>query len=432
MGYNIYLKGDSFDHDGWVEDLGKCQLDISPMGSQLAGLLVEQQVEEMWLHPRGGLRGVTVRQTEQGAELSLPVGVSEAEFLLTGVLVRAALVRGAVVEDEEGRILTGAEEEMRTLGLEYRQFFWSTLSHKLAEGENTLPVGGTLHLKISSSECGDAGWDELERKQLDKMARYQEAFIASLMQVKIQGLNQLLSNYHHLPTLISSQAAWVTMNGDHGNITEGVPLAAEHFYQILADRFEHLGNWIFVPAIDFTAEPELAGKFKAAAGSASSSALPLPTGMANSSAAPTAASVGGELTGEDWMLLAKMLILCTYMVAGADGEVDRKEAVAIHQLLQSHQSCPNPVLAKILGIACGSLEHIAQKLQEEAMPPLFHFAILLGVLKKFPDHEASQIKAGFLIIAQAVAESSGGFLGFGSKVSKKEKEVLDFLKSALS
>lgn len=132
------------------------------------------------------------------------------------------------------------------------------------------------------------------------------------------------------------------------------------------------------------------------------------------------------------MFLAKMAILCTYMVAGADGSVDRKEIATIQNLLQSHQSCPNPVLAKILGIASGSLHHIARQLQEEALPPLFQFALLTGVLQKFPDHESAQIKAGFLTIAQAIAESSGGFFSFGSKVSKSEKEVLDFLKSALA
>lgn len=130
------------------------------------------------------------------------------------------------------------------------------------------------------------------------------------------------------------------------------------------------------------------------------------------------------------MLLAKMAILCTYMVAEADGAVDRKEIASIQNLLHSHQSSPNPVLAKILGIDRGSLDHIARQLQEEALPPLFHFPLLMAVLKKFPDHEAAQIKAGFLTIAQVVAESSGGLFGFGSKVSKKE--VLDSLKSALA
>lgn len=266
MGYSIYLKGESFDHDGWVDDLGDCGLDISPMGSQFAELLAEHQPEEMWLHPRGGVRGVTVRRAGEGAELSLPVGVSEADFLLSGVLVRAAVARGAVAEDEEGQILTGTDDEMRTLGMKYRQFFWSSLWHGLAEGESILPVGGLLHLKIDPSERGDARWDELEHKQLAKMARYQEAFIPSLMQVRKDGVEMILSNYHHLPILLSTQAEWVATNGEHGNITDGVPVPAERFCEILADRVENLGSWIYVPAIDFTAEPELAGKLKAAAG----------------------------------------------------------------------------------------------------------------------------------------------------------------------
>jgi hypothetical protein len=73
-----------------------------------------------------------------------------------------------------------------------------------------------------------------------------------------------------------------------------------------------------------------------------------------------------------------------------------------------------------------------QELQEEELPALGHIALLVCVLRKFPDHEAAQIKAGFIAITQAVAESSGGFFGFGSKVSKNEQAVLDFFKSALA
>ena len=430
MGYSIYLTGESFDHDGWVEDLGKCDLDLSPMGSQFAEILAEEPPEEMWLHPRGGVRGVTVRRAGEGAELSLPVGVSEADFLLTGVLVRTAVARGAVAEDEEGEILTGTDDEMRTLGLKYRQFFWSVIWQQLAEGESILPVGGLLHLRIDPSERGDARWDELESKQLEKMGRYQEAYIPSLMQAKKDGVEMILSNYHHLPTLLSSQAEWVTLHGDNGNITEFVPIPAGLFREILADRVENLGSWIYVPAIDFTAEPELVGKLRAAAGVAPTPSLPLPTGIAKPPA-ETAASSTSELTGADWILLAKMAILCSFMVAGADGVVDRKEIATIQNLLQGQQSCANPALAKILGIARLSWDQIAKELQEEALPPLFYFALLMSVLEKFPDHEAAQIKAGFLTISQAIAESSGGFFGFGSKVSKKEQGVLDFLKSAL-
>ncbi|MEO7098584.1 MAG: hypothetical protein ABI162_04425 [Luteolibacter sp.] len=427
MGYSIFLRGESFEHDGWVQDLGSCGLDISPMGTQFAEILAEHRPEEIWLHPRGGVRGVTVKRSGEGAELSLPTGVSEADFLLTGVLIRAAMARGAVAEDEEGRILTGTDEEMRTLGMEYRQFFWSAIYHQLAEGESILPVGGLLHLKIDPSERGDGRWDALERLQLDKMGRYQESFIASLMQVKMNGVGKVISNYHHLPTLLSTEAEYYTMMGEHGDITGGLPLPVGRFCELLGDRVESLGSWRFVPAIDFTREPELAAKLKAAAGEAGVRSLPVPPGVLKSP--PTQSN---DLTGEDWMLLAKMAVLCLYLVAGADGSVDRKEIAAIRNLLANTQSFPHPVLAKIMGIARTSLEHIAQQLQEEGLPPMIHFALLLGVLRKFPEDEAAHIKAGFLASANAVAEASGGFFGFGSKVSKREKEVLDFLKGILS
>lgn len=433
MGYSIFLKGESFDHDGWVGDLYGCGLDISPMGTQLAGLLAEEQMEEMWLHPRGGMRGVTVRRSSDGAELSLPMGVAEADFLLTGVLVRAAMARGAVAEDEEGQILTGTEEEMRSLGMKYRQFFWSAVWHNLAEGESILPVGGLLHVKIDPSERGGGNWDELERKQLAKMGRYEEAFVASLMQGEFAGVKKIFSNYHHLPTLLTDQAEWVLMNGEHGDITEGIPIPTGRFLEILNDRVECLGNWTYVPAIDFTAEPELAKNLKAAAGGGTDRTLPMP-GIVKPPEIPTQAQAGspkGELTGEDWMFLAKMSVVCAYMVAGADGKVDKKEFETIGRLLQNHRSCPYPVVSKILGIAFASLEHIGKELQEEEVPTMVYFALLIGTLKKFPEEEAAQIRSGFFMIAKAVAESSGGRFGFGPKISKSEKKVLDFIQSAL-
>ncbi|HEX7260194.1 MAG TPA: hypothetical protein VF258_00100 [Luteolibacter sp.] len=433
MGYSIFLKGESFDHDGWMSDLGECDLGISAMGSQLAELLADEQVDEMWLHPQGGMRGVTVRRSNNGAELSLPAGVAEADFLLTGKLIRAAVARGAVAEDEEGRILTGSDEEMRTLGMEYRQFFWSTLSHTLTKGENTLPVGGLLQVKVDPSERDEERWDELERKQLAKMARYEEAYVASLMQGEFAGVKKILSNYHHLPTLLTTQAEWVVMHGEHGDITDGIPIPAERFREILSDRVECLGDWTYVPKIDFAAEPELVKKLKAAVGGSSVRIPPLP-GIANPPEIPTQAQAGvsqGELTGADWMLLAKMAVVCGYMVAGADGKVDKKEFETIGHLLRNHQSCPYPVVSKILGIAYASREHIGKELQEEEMPGMVYFAMLLGVLEKFPEEEAAQIRSGFFMIAKAVAESSGGRFGFGPKISKSEQKVLDFIKSAL-
>ncbi|MEO5915925.1 MAG: hypothetical protein ABIS50_16945 [Luteolibacter sp.] len=424
MGYNIFLKGDSFDHDGWVEDLGQLDLNISSMGRQFAGMLAEDGIEEMWLHPCGGIRGITVRKREDGAELSLPAGVAEADFLLAGTLIRAAANRGAVVEDEEGDILTGSDEQMRELGAKYRRFFWSAICHGLADGESFLPIGGMLNLRIDPSERGDARWDELEQKQLAKMERYEEAFVASLMQGNFGGVQKVVSNYHHLPTLLSTEADMVILNGEHGDITEGVPVPMERFCEILEGRVEDLGAWKFVAAIDFSNEPELVAKLKSAPRS-----LPLPTGVA---APSSGESKAGELTGNDWMFLAKMAVFCPFLVASADGKVDRKESVAIANLLKEHQSCPYPVVAKILGIAHHSLEMIASELQSEAMPALMYLALLKSVLEKFPEEEAAQIRSGFLTIATAVAKSSSGLFGFGPKISKKEQAVLDLLQSVLA
>lgn len=427
MAYCIHLTGPAFDHDGWVEDLGTCGLPISPMGSQIAELSANNQSEEMWLHPIGGLRGVTVRRTAHGADLSLPAGVTENDFLLAGTLVRAAKVRGAQAVDEEGVEITGSEQQMKDLGEKQRRFNWSAISHQLEQGTITLPVGGILPISIEPSERIDARWDTLERVQLEKMKRYEQAFVASLMRGSFNGLHKHFSNYHHQPTLIRGDADWVLLNGEHGDITNGVPVAMEQLRKILEGRLETLGDWTFVPAIDFSKEPELAAALKKAAGP------PPPNAKIPGTPPGKPADISlEELTGQDWMLMAKMTVFCCYMVAAADGNVDSKELKTVGNILQQHQSCPYPALTKILGIAHSSMETIGNELTSEAMHPLLGIALLKATLDKFPQDQASQIREGILKIAQAVAESSGGIFGFGSKVSKKEQAVLDLLRSALA
>lgn len=94
---------------------------------------------------------------------------------------------------------------------------------------------------------------------------------------------------------------------------------------------------------------------------------------------------------------------------------------------------PSPIFSEILQIAQANFEtFIAEFMQSgaQAKQQLTELATLLASWK-IPQDEAVSIAHHLCGLGMAIASASGGFLGFGSKVSKQEKEVLDFLEVVL-
>ena len=111
-------------------------------------------------------------------------------------------------------------------------------------------------------------------------------------------------------------------------------------------------------------------------------------------------------------------------VAWADGEVDEKERQAFIAAAAEH------------GITPGSFAHTALEEfirntpREDARKAWYAWA---ETLKQTLDPaERKKVREGLVKRARAIAEASGGFLGFGSKVSTNEQRVLDAIEKAFS
>lgn len=104
-------------------------------------------------------------------------------------------------------------------------------------------------------------------------------------------------------------------------------------------------------------------------------------------------------------------------IAWADGKVDEKEREALLRAAAEH------------GIHKGSPGHEALAAflrdtpREDARKAWFAWADALN--ERLEPFERRKLREGLLARARAVAESSGGFLGLGSRISDAEQRVLD-------
>lgn len=425
MGYCLYLKGKGFNRKAWLEEVesrfvaheGEGDEGVSALGYLLGGLEEDLDREELWLHPKGGIRGVTVKTNGGEVTVSLPSGCSGADYGFAWELVRMGVAHGATPSDDEGRAIDLTDGQIEEITNTHRRFEWSTVLQMVKEqDEVTLPVGGMLSLKVSKEHV-EKGIEGAQAALQERMGRYERAFIASLMQLSKDGKSIIVSNYGQIPTLFSSQAEMIHTQRPNGPVVDGL-IPASHFFGCLGDRLEDLGNFKFIPEIDLQSEPELVAKLKAGVGM-------VPAEQAD--------GAGGAMTAEDWAMLAKAPCLVFIMVSAADGKVDAKEMIAFGKILGNYGSVPSPILSKVLGIAANNIQSFCQEILSDGRAPRDQLLGLAQLLKsgKIPKEDGVMIAKGLIALGNAVASASGGFLGFGPKISKEEKGALAVIEMIL-
>lgn len=428
MSHRMFLKGAAFDRRGWLDDLRSTFIEnppedgvhLSSLWHQAVGAEENFDSGDFWLHPLGGIRGVTVRQEDGEISLSLPAGSSSVDFDLAWDLMRMGVNHGAAASDEESGALDLSDEQIRRIADRQLEFHWSALVETLAKSDTTiLPVGGFLQIELDRRDA-EQGPLALEEILTARMDRYGDAFVPRVMTVRspLDGTVKNLSNYGHIASLIDIDAELITTLGEGGNICE-TPVPASHFYAVLGDRVENLGEYNYVPAIDFKTEPELAAALRS---------MPAPGAIPRASTGRT-----DSLAAEDWAILAKAPCIVFLLVASADGRIDRKELALFRSVLKNNEGIPSPIFGTILTITKANVRQLISEIGRSEMSitqQLLQISFLLQS-GKIPRDEAVAIARCLCKLGKAVASASGGFLGLGPKISRKEAEMLDFLKTVL-
>ncbi len=123
-------------------------------------------------------------------------------------------------------------------------------------------------------------------------------------------------------------------------------------------------------------------------------------------------------------LLPRSPLLIFLLVAASDGKVDRKELTNFQKVVLGSGRLPSPLLQKAIAEMLPNLERYLQELTSGKFD-------YIGELKRIGDYvdqnhpaEAETFKMSLLGLGKLIAESSGGFFGFGNKMSKDEEKAL--------
>jgi|GEM_PF-1936764 len=153
----------------------------------------------------------------------------------------------------------------------------------------------------------------------------------------------------------------------------------------------------------------------------------------------TSTSGYAGFSSDEWEHLrdAPLAIFC--MVAGADGKIDAKEAGAFGKLFKESGKFPSLLMQRVMteltphapqGQAI--LMDFLQRYMSDQFNRIQFFAQLNTLLTaKTEDAVSTGFKTDLLNFGKAVAESSGGFIGFGNKTSKEEKAMLEIIETLL-
>jgi tellurite resistance protein len=131
-------------------------------------------------------------------------------------------------------------------------------------------------------------------------------------------------------------------------------------------------------------------------------------------------------TPEEWETLLKAPVLVFLLVAAMDGKVDEKEVKGFQKILREAATYKSELLRNILIATMDKIPAIlAQILSSSGDAGRTLQQVKAIAEAKLPVEEAKLFKQSLLYVGKQIAESSGGFLGFGSKISKEEKAALN-------
>jgi hypothetical protein len=140
------------------------------------------------------------------------------------------------------------------------------------------------------------------------------------------------------------------------------------------------------------------------------------------------------LTLKEQEFLLEVPVLLTFLIAGADNDIDQKERHWAERLLEFRSEHNEPALLEYYNELEKTFEKSFQKwsaklmdVKDRAERNRFISEELKkagALLKKLDSKTASELYESFRSFARQIAMSSGGFLGFGS-ISHEEAEWLE-------
>lgn len=432
MSVSFYIRGEGFDCDQWGNDVAgylKSDQDrILPVTwsigfshvdpDDLDGSIVLRSYH--WVLPEGGIRGVNFGPSDDGIEISLNTFASPADFKFADQLLKFGADRGGTVQDEEEKPVSPGNDLA-----DYFQLHWdfgkSSIKGIMSREEETksvtLPIT-TFGVKVDEDDLELSESDLIGRIQ-GRVERYATSFHPGVMAVQIDGKEAHFIVYSDRPTLIPKDIDGVTVV-DNCESCQPVIISLESFLDAMGALAEEAGNSWFVGKVGYLEEPSLRSRFDG---------IPPLAGEAFEGRG------GGEdVNVGDMEILMKMPIYVFFFIAGADGKVDEKETRMFLGMLKNVEHAPSEVFRSITAQLVDQFEAVFADVVEHDFPNLpAAMATARNIIESAIEDpgEKQLYKYCLMTLGKEIASASGGFLGFGSKISKSERASLEALRDLL-
>jgi tellurite resistance protein len=123
-------------------------------------------------------------------------------------------------------------------------------------------------------------------------------------------------------------------------------------------------------------------------------------------------------------LLPRSPLLIFLLVAASDGKVDKKELANFQKVIIGSGKLNSPLLQKAIAEMLPNLERYLLELTSGKFDYIGELKRIAEYVDKNHPAEAQTFKMSLLGLGKLIAESSGGFFGFGNKMSKEEETAL--------
>ncbi|WP_237054056.1 hypothetical protein [Marilutibacter chinensis] len=141
-----------------------------------------------------------------------------------------------------------------------------------------------------------------------------------------------------------------------------------------------------------------------------------------------------EFSPDEFDVLKRSVFMVFAAVAASDGKIEKKEAETFVKTLGDAELLRNPLMNRIVTNVIHDIPGImASIFSDDAPSPAIELLqARLIVDAKLPADEAGEFKQALLGLGHAIASASGGGLfGFGSRISKDEKQALAAIAACL-
>ena len=183
-------------------------------------------------------------------------------------------------------------------------------------------------------------------------------------------------------------------------------------------------NWVKL-AYEKGAEESIFAKFQQLAKQITGDAVP-------EAAVPFAGSRARSADTDLEEILIQSPAIIYYMVAAADGDVDDHEWIEFQEKMDDYHDFSSELFRRAVTAMLPRLNMYFGYLASPDFRPREALESIRDTLAlNYPENDAREFKNELVDLGRKIAEASGGFLGFGDKVSDEEITVLTEITSVL-